>query len=108
MRGLLCQSFTLSLQQIMTSLSSLQLSLHQPQRLPGWEDSFSVLFGGQHELLAVELRLSYPSSRHLESISCSRQYHQRELIVALIGQDERAFCLVSILQDVSGLHSLRW
>jgi hypothetical protein len=55
MRGLLCQSFTLSLQQIMTSLSSLQLGLHQSQRLPGWEDSFSVLFGGQHELLALEL-----------------------------------------------------
>jgi hypothetical protein len=27
----------------MTSLSTLQLSLHQSQRLPGWEDSFTVL-----------------------------------------------------------------
>jgi hypothetical protein len=69
MRGLLCQSFTLSLQQIMTSLSSLQLSLHQSQRLPGWEDSFSVLFEGQHKLPGAELRLSYSGSRHLESIS---------------------------------------
>lgn len=88
----------------MTSLSSLQLSLHQPQRLPGWEDSFSVLFGGQHKLLSVELRLSYPSSRHLERIPCLRQYHQKELIVAPIDQDDRVICLVLILQDVSGLH----
>ncbi len=50
MMGLLCESFTLSLQQIMTGLSSLQLSLHQSQRLPGWEDSFSVLFRGQRKL----------------------------------------------------------
>jgi hypothetical protein len=85
----------------MTSLSPLQFSLHQSQRLPGWEDSFSVLFGGQYKLHAVELRLSYPSSRHLESISCSRQYHQKELTVALIGQDNKVISLVSILQDVS-------
>lgn len=40
---LLCKSFTLSLQQIMASLSSLQLRLHQSQGLPSCKDSLPIL-----------------------------------------------------------------
>ena len=50
MRGgvvLLSESFTLSLQQIVTSLGSLELRLHQSQGLTGREDSLSILGGGQ-------------------------------------------------------------
>jgi hypothetical protein len=39
----LCQSFTLALEQIMASLSTLQLALHQTKRLPRREDGFSCL-----------------------------------------------------------------
>lgn len=59
---LLGESFTLSLQQIMTSLSSLELRLHQPQRLTGWEDSFSILGGVSVDSIVAWSSLSYPSS----------------------------------------------
>ena len=41
------KSFTLALQQAVSSLSSLQLGLHQTQRLPGRKDSFTILANRQ-------------------------------------------------------------
>lgn len=37
------QSLAFPLQETVPSLCSLQLPLHQPQRLPSWEDCFPVL-----------------------------------------------------------------
>lgn len=48
-RHLLCESFTLSLQQTVASLSSLELRLHDAQRLPSREDWLAIL----HLLLAT-------------------------------------------------------
>ena len=39
---LLCESFTLSLQQAVAGLSTLQLAVHLAQRLPRGEDGFSL------------------------------------------------------------------
>jgi hypothetical protein len=40
---ILCQSFTLSLQQTMASLRTFQFTLHQPKRLAGREDRLTAL-----------------------------------------------------------------
>ena len=49
--NVLCESFTLSLQQIMSGLSSLELRLHQSQGLPSREDRFSILRGVSTSLI---------------------------------------------------------
>lgn len=60
-RHLLCESFTLSLQQTVTSLGSLELRLHDTQLLPSREDWLAIL----HLLLVTAILLT-KFGRHLQ------------------------------------------
>jgi hypothetical protein len=59
--NVLCESFTLSLQQIMSGLSSLELRLHQSQGLPSREDCFSILRGVSTSLINISFDCLTPA-----------------------------------------------
>jgi hypothetical protein len=61
----LCQGFTLSLEQIMASLSALELALHQTQRLPRREDGFSCLLAVSAICGIIAGAMTYPAARHI-------------------------------------------
>lgn len=42
-KDILCEGFTLALQQIVAGLGALELALHQPERLSGWENGLPSL-----------------------------------------------------------------
>lgn len=62
-RCVLCQGFTLSLQQVVTSLGALELAFHHTQRLPCREDGLSGL--------RVVLASAVPVAHDTDSGSCT-------------------------------------
>lgn len=65
--GLLGEGFTLSLEQAVADLSSLELRLHETQRLSRREDSLAVLRKALMRLACVECNKvgTYTGSRHV-------------------------------------------
>jgi len=68
------QGLTLALEQVVAGLSTLQFTLHQPQRLPGREYGLSLENGGSAGMQIQDAPETYSCSRHVvDRLDCEKK-----------------------------------